>query len=575
MELTAELVVSGLRVGGPAVSPDGRSVVFAARGVGDGAEERPEGLRWCGEPAELVFRVGGQLCAVGASGPARVLADLPEGVRWHLPLASGEVALAVPGLGGASRLSLLDPVSGVSRAVDLGDRHVAEAAQRPGGGPLAVLTWEGPGYDPGLLRPRLHLVEPEGLAVRDLGPVAAGAEGLAWWRSGDRWRLAHLALTPPGLQAGMAVFDAEVPESGAIVEHVNRTAGMAACPLELVQVERGAPLVLVAAGLDTEVHRLGADGLTLLARHEARVERLAADGAGEVVAAVVSRADAPPDVCSGPVGGDLTRVSDSRPELRGIRWGERRRLSCVAVDGVELDGLLVLPPGKAEADGPFPMVVLPHGGPYDRHADGFALDWHPSAQWLAHAGFAALLPNPRGGSGRGHEFAAAVAGRAGHEELGDLLALLDHVVGLGVADPERVGIAGWSHGGYLAAWAVATTDRFAAALVGAGVSDWGRQGAEGEWGAFDAALACGEAEEHDPVARAGGIRVPVLVVHGAEDVNVPVSQAELLRDALVEHGVEHELVVYEGEGHVIEGVEQQVDLLERTREWFTRWLGVR
>lgn len=67
----------------------------------------------------------------------------------------------------------------------------------------------------------------------------------------------------------------------------------------------------------------------------------------------------------------------------------------------------------------------------------------------------------------------------------------------------------------------------------------------------------------------------MLVVHGAEDVNVPVSQAELLRDALVEHGVEHELVVYEGEGHVIEGVEQQVDLLERTREWFTRWLGVR
>lgn len=116
-----------------------------------------------------------------------------------------------------------------------------------------------------------------------------------------------------------------------------------------------------------------------------------------------------------------------------------------------MDGLLILPAGKSASGGPFPLITLAHGGPYDRHADRLPLFWFPSAQWLATAGYAMFLPNPRGSQGHGHEFAATVAGRVGREERTDILTGIDMLVAEGIADPDRLGIAGGSHGEFLAA----------------------------------------------------------------------------------------------------------------------------
>jgi dipeptidyl aminopeptidase/acylaminoacyl peptidase len=140
-------------------------------------------------------------------------------------------------------------------------------------------------------------------------------------------------------------------------------------------------------------------------------------------------------------------------------------LSYEASDGLALDGLLILPAGRSHKDGPFPLVTLVHGGPYDRHADRLMLGWHPWGQWLATAGYAVFLPNPRGGQGHGHDFAVRVAGAVGLDEWTDICAGIDLLIADGVADPDRLGIGGWSHGGFMAAWAVGQTDRFKAAVM--------------------------------------------------------------------------------------------------------------
>lgn len=482
-----------------------------------------------------------------------------------------------------ARLRLLDLRTGRIRTPALfGDRHVADVVQRPDGGPLAVLTWSTPETDPGLLHPALHVLDPGTGRVHDLGPTAAAAESPVWWH-GDGWHLAYLALTPPGLQAGTAVFDVALTDQQPAGAHRNLTSGMPACPAELVQVDHGAPLLLVADGLDTAIHRLVPDEVRTaeISRLEAHVTQLTADRAGSLAAAMVSGSDEPHNLCAGPVGERLQRLTDTRPELRHISWGRQERLAYRATDGLPLDGLLILPPGCSRTDGPFPLVTIVHGGPYGRHADGFMLHWALSGQWLAQGGYAVFLPNPRGGQGHGHHFAASVAGAVGQQEWTDILTGIDMLIADGVADPHRLGIGGWSHGGFMAAWAVGQTDRFAAAVMGAGISDWGMQAATGEWGAFESALAGSVGWDgpgphlHNrlsPISYAAAVRTPVLIVHGADDTNVPLSQAEYFHRALRRFGVEHEYVVYPRENHAFRERNHQRDLLRRTRAWFDRWL---
>jgi dipeptidyl aminopeptidase/acylaminoacyl peptidase len=196
-----------------------------------------------------------------------------------------------------------------------------------------------------------------------------------------------------------------------------------------------------------------------------------------------------------------------------------------------------------------------------------------------------FLPNPRGSQGRGHAFAAAVAGAVGGAEWTDITDGIDMLVAQGVADPDRLGIGGGSHGGFMAAWAVGQTDRFKAAVMLAGISDWSIQTAAGDQGAaLEAALSGSTGWEgpgphpHDrvsPVSYASRVRTPVLIIHGQEDTNVPVSQAVQFHRALRNFGVEHELVVYPREGHMINERAHRLDLLHRTRAWFDRWLAPR
>ncbi|SBT43527.1 alpha/beta hydrolase family protein [Micromonospora auratinigra] len=636
--LTAESVVDGWAPQAVTLSPDGNWVAYVVAPLAragdrpvselwvaavDGAtaprrltsdEAYESAPRWAADSRTVHFlsdraeRGTAQLHRVGlVDGATRAVTAWAGGVSGHLPLAEPDLVVLIAADEPTAederrvrerddarvrgervrpdRLRLLDVGSGRVRTPDaFGDRHVVEVAQRPDDGLLAVLTWSAPEVDPGLVEPALHLLDPVSGVARDLGPAAAGASSLVWWAAADGWHLAYLATTPPALVGGDAVLDVTVPSRGPAGEHRNLTAGTTVCPSGLVQVDTGPPLVLVADGLDTAIHRLDPDGprLAPVSRVEGLATSLTTSRDGDVVAAVLSTSYRPKDVHAGPTAGPLTRLSDLRPELRDVRWGVQQRLSYRAADGLPLDGLLILPAGRAPDDGPFPLVTLVHGGPYDRHADRLMLDWHPSGQWLATAGYAVFLPNPRGGRGHGHDFAVRVAGAVGLADWPDVCAGIDLLVADGVADPDRLGIGGWSHGGFLAAWAVGQTDRFRAAVTGAGISDWGMLAATGEQGRFEAALGGSHGWEgpgphhHDrlsPISYAARVRTPVLILHGEEDTNVPVSQAEFFHRALRAFGVEHEYVVYPRENHAIRERSHQLDVLRRTRAWFDRWLG--
>jgi dipeptidyl aminopeptidase/acylaminoacyl peptidase len=628
--LTAELVVDGSVPQQLAISPDGRWVAYVVAPVGQLGERRlsalwiaaadgsspprqltagsaaDSGPRWAPDSASLFFlsdRTGSaQLHRIRIDGgEAEPLTDWHGDIYDVCPLADGRVAVVAADepteeeqrkraerddaivwseQRGQGQLRLLDPVTRELHAAgDLGGRHIVELAPRPDGGPVAVISWASREIEPGAVSNELHVVDPATGAAHDLGRVAGYARSPVWWADDDTWHLAYLAEPDP--YGGFVVYDT-VP--GVSASPRDLTTGMDVTPTGLAQVADGPPLALFESGLDTQIQRLEPGPLRFgcLSTRAGLIGSLTASRSGEVVAVLASTAHEPADVHAGPPGGPLSRISDTRPELRGIEWGTQERLSYKASDGLALDGLLILPAGRRRADGPFPLLTLVHGGPDDRYADEFMLGPYPTGQWLATAGYAVFLPNPRGGTGHGREFSAAVVGAVGGAEWTDILAGVDMLVAAGVADPDQLGIAGASHGGFMTAWAVGQTDRFKAALMLAGISDWGTLAGTGEYGPMDGVLAGSFGWEgtgphpHDrvsPISFASKVRTPVLIVNGEDDTNVSLGQAIYFHRALSRYGAEHELVVYPREGHGLAERNHQRDLLLRTRAWFDRWLA--
>jgi dipeptidyl aminopeptidase/acylaminoacyl peptidase len=268
-------------------------------------------------------------------------------------------------------------------------------------------------------------------------------------------------------------------------------------------------------------------------------------------------------------------VSALNDELELPQLPECREVSWRAADGLEIEGLLVLPAG----DGPHPALVKVHGGPTAAYWCAFA---HTGDISLAEAGYAVFLPNPRGSSGRGQEFATANLGDMGGGDLGDILAGIDELVSQGLVDDDRVAVMGGSYGGFMAAWAVSQTDRFRASVAMAAVTNWLSFHNTTNIGRFDALFLDADpyTEGSDywhrsPVVHARRVRTPTLVMHGALDLCVPVSQGQEMYQALVDAGVETELVVYPREGHGWREREHQIDGNRRIREWLDRHLQAR
>ncbi len=245
-----------------------------------------------------------------------------------------------------------------------------------------------------------------------------------------------------------------------------------------------------------------------------------------------------------------------------------------ASDGNIVHGLL-LKPVNYEAGKKYPMVAFIHGGPVGQDGFGF----HIIAQLLAGSGYAVVQPNYRGSSGRGRDYSRSIWGAWGHKEVLDVLASVDHVVASGLADSNRLGIAGWSYGGMMTNYTIASDTRFKAAISGAGISNmlagygtdqYTRQ-YELEFGTpwknMDKFLAASE-----PFYHADRIKTPTLFLCGEKDFNVPLINSEQMYQALSSLGIETQLVIYPGQHHGLTKPSHEVDRLQRFRDWFGKRL---
>ena len=269
----------------------------------------------------------------------------------------------------------------------------------------------------------------------------------------------------------------------------------------------------------------------------------------------------------------------SWPLALGCHVGRQEVVRWKGHDGLEIEGVLVHPPG-AEGAGPLPLVVEIHGGPAGAWTDRWLGNWHDWAQPLAARGMRVLLPNPRGSTGRGNGYATANLGDIGGGDLRDVLAGVDALVQRGLADPERLGIGGWSYGGTLTSLGGDPGRPLPLRRGRRGHHQLdqllGHHGYPHLWRPALSGPAGRGARALRPRSATFAVRhltTPTLIVHGEADVRVPLGQGRELYTALRQRGVAHSYVTYPREGHQILERAHQRDLLTRVLDWFTTHLG--
>jgi dipeptidyl aminopeptidase/acylaminoacyl peptidase len=258
-------------------------------------------------------------------------------------------------------------------------------------------------------------------------------------------------------------------------------------------------------------------------------------------------------------------------------WGKSGSISWKS-DNFRVQGWLMLPKDYDPAK-KYPLVVLVHGGPASAVVAHWGVRGGISEAAFSAMGYFVLQPNPRGSFGQGEEFTQANRKDFGYGDLRDILAGVDAVVSRFPVDPQRVGLTGWSYGGFMTMFAVTQTDRFKAAVAGAGISDW--QSYYGE-NSIDQWMTpyFGATVYDDPAiyARSSAInyiknvKTPTLLVVGDRDGECPAPQSFEFWHALRSRGVDSQLVVYPNEGHGFVDPANRLDVMQRAVEWFARFL---
>ena len=272
--------------------------------------------------------------------------------------------------------------------------------------------------------------------------------------------------------------------------------------------------------------------------------------------------------------GRLRPLDDQNAWLRTMQLAPSEILHFKSPDGTALDALLVKPldyvPGKR-----YPTIVRVHGGPVYQFSREFMPDW----QVYAAKGFAVLAVNPRGSSGRGFEFARAIYADWGNKDSRDVLAGVDHVVAMGVADPARLAIGGWSYGAILTDQIIARDTRFKAAISGAGTGNMYAMYGDDEYaGEYELELGTPWANRATwdrvsyPFLHADRITTPTLFQCGESDFNVPCIGAEQMYQALRSLNVPTQLVVYPGQHHEPVLPSYVRDRMQRNLDWYSRFL---
>jgi dipeptidyl aminopeptidase/acylaminoacyl peptidase len=245
-----------------------------------------------------------------------------------------------------------------------------------------------------------------------------------------------------------------------------------------------------------------------------------------------------------------------------------------SASGVEIEAALLIPPADVAAPRSLPFVVLVHGGPTGRWSDSF----EPWGQLLVSRGYAVLYPNVRGSIGYGQPFVESNRADWGGGDFKDVMAGVDAMIARGVADPNRLGIGGWSYGGYMAAWAVTQTTRFKAAVSGAPVIDMASEFGTENGSAYDEWFYGTPYEKLDgfikssPMTYVKHVKTPTLLLQGEDDVTDPIGQSQQFYRGLKRYHVESDLVLYPREGHGFREEKHLLDRLNRVVAWYDKYL---
>ena len=343
---------------------------------------------------------------------------------------------------------------------------------------------------------------------------------------------------------------------------------------------------IMSDGGTAQLVRIDASTVTPLTEGRHVIAEFAADRSGSRVAFLGSDATTPMELWRWDAASGVDRVRGWNDALlRAVTPAAPRRLAVDRPDGLRIEAWLYVPagqvPGPKAARG-LPLVVIVHGGPHNAYGE----TWNAEIQLLAGSGYVVLAVNPRGSGGYGEAFARSVVGDWGGGDFADILAVLDTVVAgrEPAVDPARLGITGGSYGGFMSCWAITQTDRFAAAVAGAPVTNL-----ESEFGTADIGPTWLRAEQtgapwegapayraRSPLHFADRVRTPLLLYHGEADLRCPIEQSEQFFTALTAHGSDVELLRVPAEGHVLPGEASPVHrrlVREAILDWFGRYLG--
>jgi len=582
----------------PRWSPDGKQLAFISKAEGE--KEKPQLYLM---PAE-----GGEARQVSKM-PNGVsdLAWAPDGSRIAFLSPEGEEPKSDPkviGPGRHRRLWTVRPDHDIPEPVIPAGLTVWEYSWSPDSKQLALYYSTGPD-DTDWYRGQVGVVAAGGGAVRQVTHLTWQARAFAW--SPDGKQIAYISgrWSDPGRGSG-EIFTVSL-ESG---ETRNLTPGITFSPTWCCWFPDGRHLLYTACkDVTHQVGVLDSSVGTITLLEEDFVMQwdqptLSTTPDRRCFATIHSDSRHPQDAWFGELTYLLSdRLSGARTKFvgglsitaegdkpGGIQWRRLSRLNPIAeetlalsaterisyesVDGWRIDGLFT-PPLTRKNDALPPLYVDVHGGPSGAECDF----WDGVTQLFAAAGYAVFKPNMRGSWGHGMAFADAVLGDMGGKDFQDILNGVENLVKQGLVDGNRVGIGGWSNGGYLTAWAVTQTNRFKAAMMGAGISDWHNMHAQSNIADADVLLLAADPladsevyRKHSPITYAGHVTTPTLILHGEDDPFVPVAQAHAFYRALRERNVPVELVVYPREGHGLSERAHFRDAIERHLRWLERYL---
>ncbi|MGP0056565.1 MAG: prolyl oligopeptidase family serine peptidase [Steroidobacteraceae bacterium] len=583
----------------PKFSPDGRYVSFLST---RGPEARAQ--------IYLLDRRGGEAQALtSVSGDIGGYDWSPDGSRLVISMSPGDPApddgavaahgAKVPKPIVIDRLHFKEDVTGYLTAADHARLYLLDIATKkleplttdaqlddtspawsPDGNTVAFFGARDADADQSGTR-RLYVVDARpGSAPRELADFYAPNKAALLWSADGR----HLVFTSglePKLNAYIQDRLSIVALSGGnpkvLTERLDRALSSPAMAADGASVEA----ILEDDGVEVPVS-VRLDTGSVQRRVEGKMSASALCSGGGHVAAAVSTDSTVPEIYA-IEGAKLRKLTSHNDELVShLALGPVEDISFPSKDGTKIHGLLVKP-ADFQAGRTYPTLLWLHGGPNGQDSHGLVVDTYALAlerQWFAAHGYVVLGVNYRGSSGRGAAFANAIAADWGNKEVADLLAAVDYVVREKIADPRRLGIGGWSYGGILTDYTIASDSRFKAAISGAGsgnqLSMYGvdeyilQYNAElgPPWRALDRWLRVSY-----PFLHADRIRTPTLFLGGDKDFNVPVAGGEQMYEALRTLGIPTQLVVYPGQFHLLTRPSYIKDCVRRYIAWFDRYLA--